>query len=101
MGVGLSHSFVAWVGSCQPSLGLENFPFKFFPFWSKISSGGVKNTRDKGGLLSSYLLQVKSMLGSDQGPSLVLMLGIFLNPLVSAWRYILYLLSGVPFVLWE
>jgi len=59
------------VGSSQPSMGLVlvwkispknvNF-FNFFPF--RIRS---KSNRIKGGL-ASYLLQVKSKLGSGQGP---------------------------------
>jgi len=45
--------------------------FQFFSLWvKKISSVRSKSTRVKGGL-ASYLLRVKSKLGSDQGPSLL------------------------------
>jgi len=59
---------------------LENFPknikfFNFFPFGlKKIPSVQSKNTRVKGGL-ASYLLRVKSKLGSGQSPSLGLISG--------------------------
>jgi len=65
--VGSGQIFVARVGSAIYGLGLnwENFPpkhqiFQFFPF-------GSKSTRVKGGL-PSYLLRIKSKLGSGQGP---------------------------------
>jgi len=71
--------FDAWVRSRQPSLvwiGVGKFPlkipnFQFFPFGSKKSLRvGSKSTQVKG-WFSSYLLRVKSMPGSGQGPSLL------------------------------
>jgi len=73
------------------SLNLENFPikcqiFQLFPFGSKKSlQVESKSTRVKG-RLASYLLQVKSKLGSGQGPSLVL---------------VLFFIDCLPIFLWE
>jgi len=56
------------------SLDLENFPYKcqIFSLWVKKKSlwVGSISTWVKGGL-ASYLLRLKSMLGSGQGPSLI------------------------------
>jgi len=68
---GSSQIFVVRVGLAIFGLGLalENFPFKvpnfsiFCPSGKKISSGQVKKYLGKAGL-ASYLLLVKSMLGS-------------------------------------
>jgi len=69
--MGPGQKFLIWVGSAIYGLGfvLENFPYKsqiFQFFWSKkISSGRVKKYQVKTGL-ASYLLRVKSMLGSGR-----------------------------------
>jgi len=67
---------LGWVRPAIYDLGLDlkNFTIKhqFFPFGSKKSLWvGSKSTPAKGGS-ASYLLRVKSMLGSGQGPSLSL-----------------------------
>jgi len=74
--VGSNFCFLGWAG-LQPSLVWD---WKFSPknpnfFWffalrvKKISSGWIKKYPGETGS-ASYLLQVKSMLGSVQGPSL-------------------------------
>jgi len=62
-----------WSAIYGCGFNLENFPYKrqyLLPFGSKKSLRvGSKSTQVKGGL-ASYLLRVKSKLGSGQGPSL-------------------------------
>jgi len=75
---------VGRVGLAIFGLDLENFPWKslFFPFGSKKSHRvGSKSTSVKDGS-ASYLMQVKNMLGSVQGPSL---LTIWLWPWLRLW----------------
>jgi len=77
-----------WVGSDHPSMVWVRkiFPkivkfFNFFTFGSKKISS--KSTRVKGGS-ASYLLWIKSKLGSGQGPSLICsqqVQSIFINEL--------------------
>jgi len=79
--VGSIYCGSGWVGSGQPykvwvwiwKISPRNVKFFiFFTFGSKkFHWVGWKSTRIKGGLVS-YLLQVKSKLGSGQGPSLLL-----------------------------
>jgi len=76
-GVGSIFCHLGWIGLSPPYMVLvwkispKNVKFSIFPLWvKKISSGWVKKYRVKGGL-ASYLLRVKSKLGSGQGPSLV------------------------------
>jgi len=72
------------VGSGQPPLGLENFPLKipnfstFCPSGQKISLVGSKNTWVKY-RLASYLLWVKSMLGSGRPTLLQIVCLVFKN----------------------
>jgi len=55
-----------WFGFGKLPLKVQNFPF--FSLWiKKISSGWTKSTQVKG-RLAFYLLLIKSMLGSGQGP---------------------------------
>jgi len=70
--------FLCWVGSATFVWGLEIFPLNipnfsmFYPLGQKKSHCvGSKSTRVKAGL-ASYLLRVKSVIGSGQGPSLTL-----------------------------
>jgi len=82
--VGSGQFFVARVGSGRVShlwFGLEfrKFPLKmsnfsiFFPSGQKkLLRVGSESTRGKAGS-ASYLLRVKSKLGSGQGPSLIRM----------------------------
>jgi len=68
--VRLGQPFMVWVWIWKISPKNVKF-FNFFPLGSKkISSGRVRSTRVEGEL-ASYLLRVKSKLGSGQGPSLV------------------------------
>jgi len=78
--VGSGQFFVARVGSGQPfmvwvrnwKISAKNVKFfNFFPSGQKkLLRVGSKSTRVKAGS-ASYLLRVKSMLGSGQGPSLM------------------------------
>jgi len=77
--MGTSHKILTWVGSGQPSLvwvrkiSPKNHNFQIFDLRvKKISSGQIrsKSTQVKDGS-DSYLLRVKSMLGSGQAPSLL------------------------------
>jgi len=82
--MGPGQNFLTRIGSGQVGsaiyglgLNLENFLYKnikFFNFFlfglKKSPRVGSKHTQVKGGS-ASYLLRVKSMLGSGQGPSLV------------------------------
>jgi len=67
------------VKSAIYSLSLENFPkksknFQLYALWVKKSHRfGSKTTQIKD-MSASYLLRVKSMIGSGQGPSLGLTL---------------------------
>jgi len=88
--MGLSQKFLTRVGSGQPfmvwvwiwKISPKNVKFfNFFPFGSK------KSLRVKGGL-ASYLMRVKSKLGSGQGPSLTAMHWIPLQAKVSEHNHL-------------
>jgi len=69
--MGPGEKFLTRVGSAIYGLGLEfgKFPLKMSNF-SKLLQVGSESTRVKAGS-ASYLLRVKSKLGSGRGPSLV------------------------------
>jgi len=68
--VGLGQTYMVWVWIWKMSPKNVKFSI-FFPSGQKISLRiGSESTRVEGGS-ASYLLQVKSKLGSGQGPSLV------------------------------
>jgi len=101
--------FVAQVGSGQPSL-VWVWIWKFSPknpkFFSFLTFGskkchrvGLKSTRVKAGS-ASYLVRVKSMLGSGQGPSLLSMMFSFkafilISPLLCKRTHIPIISSSV------
>jgi len=66
--MGPGQTFLTWVGSGQPPLGLENFPKKYksiFPLCKKTLIGlGQKTPSSK--MVLPLILQVKSMLVSGQ-----------------------------------
>jgi len=63
--------FMAWVEFGKFSLKTSNFQFFSLRVKKKLLWVGSESTRVKAGS-ASYLLRVKSKLGSGQGPSLVL-----------------------------
>jgi len=78
--MGPGQKFLTWVRSAIYGLGLnlENFPKKcqiFQLFSLRVKKNlfrlGQKVPGSKASWLNSYLLQVKSKLGSGQGPSLM------------------------------
>jgi len=76
IGLGQVNFFAAWAGSRQPSLfwvRVWKIPPKNPKIFNFFSFGSKKSLRVGSKLdgFASYLLRVKSMLGSGQGPSLL------------------------------
>jgi len=69
--VGSGQPFMVWVRIRKISPKTSNFSIFFHSGQKKSLRVGLESTRVKAGL-ASYLLRVKSKLGSGQDPSLVL-----------------------------